>query len=113
MVTKNEIKFIKSLRSKSIRDKFNLFVVEGKKSINEFLNSDYKVYKIYSTHPANISYTDVIQISDKQLIQISALKTPNKHIAILFFGALADHPQCRPKNSPQSLPRHPPLGHSP
>ena len=82
MVTKNEIKFIKSLRDKSFRNKFNLFVVEGEKSINEFLNSNYKVYKIYSTHPANISYNDVIQISEKQLIQISSLKTPNKHIAI-------------------------------
>ena len=38
-----------------------------KSTIDEFLNSDYKVYKIYSTHPANISYTDIIQISDKQL----------------------------------------------
>ena len=82
MVTKNEIKFIKSLRDKSFRNKFNLFIVEGEKSINEFLKSNYKVYKIYSTHPANISYNDVIQISDKQLIQISSLKTPNKHIAI-------------------------------
>ena len=82
MVTKNEIKFIKSLRDKSFRNKFNLFIVEGEKSINEFLNSNYKVYKIYSTHPANISYNDVIQISEKQLIQISSLKTPNKHIAI-------------------------------
>ena len=82
MVTKNEIKFIKSLRDKSFRNKFNLFIVEGEKSINEFLNSNYKVYKIYSTHPANISHNDVIQISDKQLIQISSLKTPNKHIAI-------------------------------
>ena len=36
MVTKNEIKFIKSLRDKSVRNKFNLFIVEGEKSINEF-----------------------------------------------------------------------------
>ena len=56
MVTKNEIKFIKSLTSKRVRNKLKLFVVEGKKSINEFLKSDYKVYKIYSINHRLLTY---------------------------------------------------------
>ena len=64
MVTKNEIKFIKSLTSKRVRNKLKLFVVEGKKSINEFLKSDYKVYKIYSINPSTFNIPEkVVEIS--------------------------------------------------
>ena len=83
MVTKNEIKFIKSLTSKRVRNKLKLFVVEGEKSINEFLKFDYKVYKIYSINPSTFSIPEkVVEISDKQLSQISSFKTPNKHLAV-------------------------------
>ena len=83
MVTKNEIKFIKSLTSKRIRNKFKLFVVEGEKSINEFLKSDYKVYKIYTIYPSTFNMPGkVVEISEKQLSQISSLKSPNKHLAV-------------------------------
>ncbi|MDC3077269.1 RNA methyltransferase [Flavobacteriales bacterium] len=83
MVTKNEIKFIKSLTSKRVRNKLKLFVVEGEKSISEFLKSDYKVYKIYSIHPSTFNLPGkVVEISDKQLSQISSFKSPNKHLAV-------------------------------
>lgn len=83
MVTKNEIKFIKSLTSKRVRNKVKLFVVEGEKSINEFLKSDYKVYKIYSINPSTFNIPEkVVEISDKQLSQISSFKSPNKHLAV-------------------------------
>ena len=73
MVTKNEIKFIKSLTSKRVRNKLKLFVVEGEKSINEFLKSDYKVYKIYSINPSTFNIPGkVVEIADKQLSQISS-----------------------------------------
>ena len=83
MVTKNEIKFIKSLTSKRVRNKVKLFVVEGEKSINEFLKSDYKVYKIYSINPSTFNIPEkVVEISDKQLSKISSFKSPNKHLAV-------------------------------
>tara|TARA_Y200000002_G_scaffold2562_1_gene2424 strand:+ start:407 stop:1129 length:723 start_codon:yes stop_codon:yes gene_type:complete len=83
MVTKNEIKFIKSLTSKRVRNKFKLFVVEGEKSINEFLKSDYKVYKIYTIYPSTFNMPGkVVEISEKQLSQISSFKSPNKHLAV-------------------------------
>ena len=60
-----------------------LFVVEGEKSISEFLKSDYKVYKIYSIHPSTFNVPGkVVEISDKQLSQISSFKSPNKHLAV-------------------------------
>ena len=53
MVTKNEIKFINSLKKKKFRDLNNSFVVEGKKSISEFINSNYDVIKL-DVLPINI-----------------------------------------------------------
>ena len=41
MVTKNEMKYHKILNNKSERIKNNQFVVEGEKSIKDFLSSDY------------------------------------------------------------------------
>ena len=48
MVTKNQIKFIKGLSLKKNRIKYKKFVVEGEKIIREFINSNYKLEKIYS-----------------------------------------------------------------
>ena len=42
MVTKNELKYIRRLNNKSERIKNNQFVVEGEKSIKDFLRSDYE-----------------------------------------------------------------------
>ncbi len=83
MVTKNEIKFIKSLSNKSIRNKFKLFIVEGKKSINEFLKSEHELYKIFSINPSVFKPSnEVIKISENQLSQLSSLKSPNMHLAV-------------------------------
>ena len=48
MVTKNDIKFINNLKHKKFRDLNNCFVVEGIKSINDFIDSNYKLIKLYS-----------------------------------------------------------------
>ena len=42
MVSRNEIKLIKSLNSKKNRLKELLFTVEGEKMVDELLNSNYK-----------------------------------------------------------------------
>ncbi len=50
MVTKNQINLIRQIKRKRNRREKKLFIVEGKKSIDEFLNSNYKLHEIYSKH---------------------------------------------------------------
>ena len=49
MVSKNELKFIKSLKVKKYRSREGRFLVEGAKNVLELLNSDYEVDVILST----------------------------------------------------------------
>ena len=48
MVSKKDIKLINSLKQKKFRDLNRFFIVEGKKSISEFLNSNYELVKLFS-----------------------------------------------------------------
>ena len=83
MVTKNELKYIRRLNNKSERIKNNQFVVEGEKSIKDFLSSDYILKKLFSTHPEDFNlYERTVKISLSQLKQISFLKSPNKHLGV-------------------------------
>ncbi len=82
MVTKNQINLIRKIKRKRTRREKKLFIVEGKKSIDEFLTSNYELYKIYSTHPNEFNSDNIINISSSELSKLSSLKKPNKHIAI-------------------------------
>lgn len=80
MLSKNQIKFIKSLKQKKFRLQHQLFVVEGEKIVNDFLNSDWKIEQIYATKEWE---GDAVEVSIKELERISSLKTPNKVLAII------------------------------
>ena len=49
MVVKSELKLIKSLQQKKYRTQHGLFIVEGVKAVEEVLNSDFEVHKVYAT----------------------------------------------------------------
>jgi len=49
MVSKSQIKLITSLEQKKNRSKTGLFVVEGKKGINELLNSNFQLNSLFTT----------------------------------------------------------------
>ena len=83
MVTKNDIKFLKNLKQKKFRDSNKCFVVEGKKSISEFINSNYQLLKLYSVDCLFFKNIDnQFQIDYKFLKKISFLSNPTDHIAI-------------------------------
>ncbi len=82
MVTKNQINLIRQIKRKRNRREKKLFIVEGKKSIDEFLTSNYELHKIYSTHPNEFNLDTIVSISSSELYKLSSLKKPNKHIAI-------------------------------
>ncbi len=83
--TKASLKFIKSLHLKKNRDKNNCFIVEGEKLLQEVVNNSLtSIKEIYSIDDsfANLP-CDVFSVKEKELQQISNLKTANKHLAVV------------------------------
>ena len=81
-LSKNHLKLITSLSQKKYRHKYKLFVVEGMKVVQEFLNSSYELEILFSTE-SSFSYLDnFIEVSEQELKKISSLKTPNKVVAL-------------------------------
>ena len=82
MVGKKDIKFIKSLNTKKNRLIENCFVVEGKKSVFEFLYSDYKLRRLYTVDRVLIDSEKQIFVDQNTLKKISFLKSPDDYIAL-------------------------------
>ncbi|MEO1032465.1 MAG: RNA methyltransferase [Bacteroidota bacterium] len=85
MLSKNQIKLIKSLAQKKYRQQLGLFIVEGVKGIQEFLSSDVALHSLYTTESIFEVPKDVLfKISEAELRKISGLKNPNKALAIFY-----------------------------
>lgn len=85
MISKNQLKFLKSLNQSKFRNKNNMFIVEGWRSIQDFINSDYKLVSVFATSKwinLNNNFKNAIQINQEDLKKISSLKTPNQVLAI-------------------------------
>jgi len=85
VITKNQIKFIKSLSLKKNRIKEQLFIAEGEKVVSELLRSDFEIKNIYATKEWKVSNDNITQISNAELQRISNLKSPNKVLAVVQF----------------------------
>ena len=81
-LSKNHIKLITSLSQKKYRQKHKLFVVEGVKVVQEFLNSSYELDIVFSSDTNFSSTNKFIKVTDQELKKISSLKNPNKVLAI-------------------------------
>lgn len=84
MLTAHTIKILQSLDKKKFRQKYNLFLVEGNKTILELPDSNFKIKEIFSTNPKNIVCRDVevTQISENELKKISFLRNPKDSVAV-------------------------------
>lgn len=84
MVSKNQIKLITSLNQKKFRNEHQLFIAEGKKVIDEFLDANYKLHSLYVTVSDlfTVSKDKMTLISETDLKKISVLKTPNLALAL-------------------------------
>ena len=84
MLSKNQVKFIRGLKKKKIRQTHRLFLAEGIKVVEELINSSFNIHKIYCTesyiNPFNIS--DIQIITEKELTMISDFSSPNQVIGI-------------------------------
>ena len=87
LISKNKLKQYQQLHLKKFRQKYGLFVVEGLKSVNELLNSDFEVEHIVCTEDEIANTIDnqafnVSIISQKELAKISKFKNPQSILAI-------------------------------
>jgi len=92
VISKNQIKFIKSLSLKKNRVKAQLFVAEGEKIVNELLNSEFEIENIYATKQfsgINSSPKSAITVvSNEELSRISNLTSPNNVLAIVKISQI-------------------------
>ena len=82
MITKNQIKLIRSLSQKKNRKKHKLFVAEGSKVVDELLVSNLELDSIYSIENKYEEYDCFFKIGNEKLSMISNLKTPNNVLAV-------------------------------
>ncbi|WEK20383.1 MAG: RNA methyltransferase [Candidatus Pedobacter colombiensis] len=89
MLSKSQISFIKSLHQKKYRKENGIFIIEGIKSIEEFIQSNYQIHSIYylAQHhallpnlPTNIK---LFEVNNAELDKISALQTPQGILALV------------------------------
>ena len=82
MVSKNQIKFIRGLKEKKNRTLSKKIVVEGLKTIQEFMDSKYELDQLYSTSSELIKNFQPELINDSQLKLMSNQRTPSGTIGI-------------------------------
>lgn len=92
MLTKATAKLIQSLKDKRTRHALGLFVVEGPKTVSELPASKITVKSLFATHDwleANAhlfsSGVECVEVSEKQLEQISFLQTPQQVLALAYM----------------------------
>ncbi len=89
MLSKSQIKLVKSLKHKKYRNTYKLFLLEGLKGILELKNSSFDIDKIilskesYEKHKSELPNSDVIITSENQINLISNLKNNFTGLAIL------------------------------
>ena len=89
MLSKSQINLLKSLQHKKFRREHDLFIVEGHKSIAEFIDSAYQIEAIYHTTTFDSKVLKLSQkinfceISVTELEKISSLKTPQEVLALI------------------------------
>ncbi len=83
-LSKNKIKWIRSLRQKKNRDKENLFIVEGEKIVREFLSDWSESIVCICATETDIDFNgEIYSIDERVLKDLSSLKTPNKYLAVV------------------------------
>lgn len=93
MISKNEIKLIRSLNRKKYRDEVELFVVEGEKSVDEALRSEFEVIKVFR----------MSEIGEEAMSRITLLSSPSPALALVRKPATPEESQLTGLISSRSL----------
>ena len=95
MLSKNTVKFIKTLHQKKYRNQEQKFFVEGEKSVLEVLNSDFEVDMLLATpafsenHAGTIrkSKAEFIQVTQNQLESVGQFQSNDAALAVVKMKA--------------------------
>src|SRR4051812_41031472 len=88
MISKANIKFIKSLQIKKYRKQEQRFIVEGAKSVQELLNSDFEITLLLATSDFLAKLTErqtsaeIIEVSAKELEGLGEFQTNDSALAV-------------------------------
>lgn len=95
MLSRNQIKYINSLKLKKFRVEENRFVIEGTKIVSEFIGSAFKIVQVYASaafaekiDKGNLPGFELIEVSESELKKISNLTSPNDVLAIVEIPAI-------------------------
>lgn len=89
MISKSRISEIRKLHLKKFRDQEKLFLVEGRKSVEMLLESDFQICDIYATenfyqeHQNMFGNVAVTLVSLPEMERISTLSTPPELLAVV------------------------------
>ncbi len=81
MISKNQMKLIRSLEMKKNRKSEQLFVAEGPKVVGDLLQAGFRPHSIFST----TSWPDSQQITEDELRRISFLQHPQEVLAVFHM----------------------------
>jgi TrmH family RNA methyltransferase len=93
MITKNTIKQIASLRQQKFRKELGLFVVEGRKMVEELLRSDFETTGLFATETFLADYpsfADAEIANEVQMEQMSGQDTPPGILAVVKIPEQGD-----------------------
>jgi TrmH family RNA methyltransferase len=96
MLSKSEIKELKSLHQKKYREGMGRFLAEGDKLVREAIRSEAAVREIYALpdwdglDEANRAGLNVEFVNQKQLDQICELRNPNQAVALISIPTIAE-----------------------
>lgn len=89
MLSRARVKFIKSLQLKKYRIEEQCFVVEGAKSIQELLRSDFEIVLLAATGSFLATVVpfsgvkEIAEVSERELSEVSSLDTSNSGLAVV------------------------------
>lgn len=92
MLSKNKIKFIKSLQQKKFRNETSTFVVEGRKGIAEVLKAKWEVKELYLSESiatrlgSFLDGVDFVVESEANIERASGLKNNKEGIAVVQYA---------------------------
>ncbi len=103
MLSKNQIKLIKSLETKKNRKREGLFVAEGPKVVGDLLRAGYQPHSIYATPQCSLFNAKCSTVTDDELHRISFLQHPQEVLAIFHIPTPPQPSDTRPQTSALSL----------
>jgi TrmH family RNA methyltransferase len=89
MISKNEIKFLRSLHQNKYRRRLGLFLAEGSINVLDYLQGPLQVEKLFAgqdwleANKHQLSRVDWHEVSRKEMEKITALKNPSEVLAVV------------------------------